>query len=195
MLIHLCDINQAMTEAWKLAFADVANVTVSCSSIVESEADAIASPANSFGFMDGGIDLVYSRFFGWELESRLKKLIAEQYYGELPVGQAIIIPTEHEKTPLLISAPTMRVPSDITGTVNVYLAFRAVLIAVLEHNKISKHKIKSILVPGLGTGIGNVPPEQAAYQMRQAYDAILGEQATKPRSAREILVKHHQLLS
>lgn len=31
--------------------------------------------------------------------------------------------------------------------------------------------------------------------MRQAYEAIFEEQATKPRSAREILVKHHKLLS
>lgn len=25
------------------------------------------SPANSFGFMDGGIDMVYSLHFGWDL--------------------------------------------------------------------------------------------------------------------------------
>lgn len=25
------------------------------------------SPANSFGFMDGGIDMVYSRHFGWQM--------------------------------------------------------------------------------------------------------------------------------
>ena len=31
------------------------------------EADAIVSPANSFGFMDGGIDMVYSRHFGWQM--------------------------------------------------------------------------------------------------------------------------------
>ena len=30
-------------------------------------ADAIVSPANSFGFMDGGIDMVYSKRFGWQM--------------------------------------------------------------------------------------------------------------------------------
>lgn len=159
MLIKLAAVHLDLFYAWQKHFADCADVKIIDGDILAQSADALVSPANSFGFMDGGIDLVYSRFFGWELELRLKKLIAEQYYGELPVGQAVIIPTEHEKIPFLISAPTRRVPSDIAGTINVYLAFRAVLIAVLEYNKISKHKIKSILVPGLGTGIGNVPPE------------------------------------
>ena len=30
-------------------------------------ADAIVSPANSFGFMDGGIDYCYSEHFGWQM--------------------------------------------------------------------------------------------------------------------------------
>ena len=30
-------------------------------------ADAIVSPANSFGFMDGGIDYAYSDHFGWHM--------------------------------------------------------------------------------------------------------------------------------
>jgi hypothetical protein len=38
--------------------------------ILTRTADAILSPANSFGFMDGGIDLLYSNFFGWELQDR-----------------------------------------------------------------------------------------------------------------------------
>jgi hypothetical protein len=35
---------------------------------------------------------------------------------------------------LVISAPTMRIPRDVADTVNAYLAFRAALRAVLDHN-------------------------------------------------------------
>jgi hypothetical protein len=70
LTIHLRDISTAVTSAWEAAFADAPEVEVSCGDIFGVKADAIVSPANSFGYMDGGIDLVYSRFFGWELESR-----------------------------------------------------------------------------------------------------------------------------
>lgn len=62
--IHLRDINPAVVDAWKAAFGDAHGVRVSCGSIFDLAADAIVSPANSFGHMDGGIDLVYSHFFG-----------------------------------------------------------------------------------------------------------------------------------
>jgi O-acetyl-ADP-ribose deacetylase (regulator of RNase III) len=86
----------------------------------------------------------------------------------------------------------MRIPSNIQNTVNVYLAFRAALIAVLEHNKTSKQQIKSVLCPGLGTGVGGLEPEIAAKQMRFAYDAIF---ASKKSSARAILNEHYCLLN
>jgi O-acetyl-ADP-ribose deacetylase (regulator of RNase III) len=178
--------------AWKKHFADCANVETIDGDILAQTADALVSPANSFGYMDGGIDLLYSQFFGWQLETRLKQMLLTHYYGELPVGQAVIVSTEHKKIPFLISAPTMRIPSNIQNTVNVYLAFRAALIAVLEHNKTSKQQIKSVLCPGLGTGVGGLEPEIAAKQMRFAYDAIF---ASKKSSARAILNEHYCLLN
>lgn len=192
--IHLRDINADLVDAWKAAFAGVANVEVSLGDIFAHEADAILSPANSFGHMDGGIDLLYSRYFGWDLQTNLQAVLAEHHYGELPVGQAIVHATGHARFPFLVSAPTMRVPARIDQTVNVYLAFRAALIAVLKHNAASDEAIDSLLVPGLGTGIGAMPPARAARQMRLAYDSILAP-ALEPRSARTILREHHELLS
>lgn len=195
MLIKLVAFHLDLFYAWKKHFADCADVEIIDGDILAQSADALVSPANSFGYMDGGIDLLYSQFFGWELEAGLKQLLAEQHYGELPVGQAVIVPTEHKQIPFLISAPTMRVPCNIQNTVNVYLAFRAVLIEVLAHNRTTKQPIESLLCPVLGTGIGGVEPERAAYQMRQAYDAILGNVKPKPPNARAILVEHNKLLS
>ena len=115
-------------------------------------------------------------------------------YGELPVGQAIVLPTEDVNIPFLVSAPTMRVPADISETVNVYLAFRAALIAVLAHNR-TGNPIRSLLVPGMGTGIGQVPPERAARQMRFAYDTVLGHRSHEAPDARQILRNHRELLT
>jgi O-acetyl-ADP-ribose deacetylase (regulator of RNase III) len=192
--IHLRDINADVVEAWRSAFADAADVEVSLGNIFAQEADAILSPANSFGHMDGGIDLLYSRYFGWELQTSLQTILAERHYGELPVGQAVVLATGHARFPFLVSAPTMRVPARIDQTVNVYLAFRAALIAVLSHNAGTGEAIRSLLVPGLGTGVGAMPPARAARQMRLAYDLILAP-ASERRSARTILREHHELLS
>jgi O-acetyl-ADP-ribose deacetylase (regulator of RNase III) len=182
-------------KAWEQAFADVPEVKVSRGDIFELRTDAIVSPANSFGFMDGGIDLLYSKYFGWGLQADLQALLAEQHYGELPVGQAVVVPTGHDSFAYLVSAPTMRVPSDISATVNVYLAFRAALIAVQSHNTQTKTPIRSLLAPGLGTGIGGVAPAAAARQMRLAYDAIIKKQSVETRGARAILRQHQEMLS
>jgi O-acetyl-ADP-ribose deacetylase (regulator of RNase III) len=193
--VHLRDINTGVVKAWQDTFANVPDVVVSCGDIFAHSADAIVSPANSFGFMDGGIDLLYSRYFGWELETGLRAVLAERHYGELPVGQAVVLATGHKSIRFLVSAPTMRVPTRIAGTANVFLSLRAALIAVLAHNEGGHAPIQSLLVPGMGTGVGDVAPEQAARQMRLAYDALIAGQGVRSRSARAILSEHHELLS
>ncbi len=192
--IHLRDINTAVAKAWEQQFAGLHNVEVSCGDIFEHRADAIVSPANSFGYMDGGIDLIYSRVLGRHLEGRLQALLRDQHFGELPVGQAVIVPTDHKAIPYLVSAPTMRVPTGISRTANVYLAFRAALIAIQKHNENSAQEIGSLLVPGLGTGVGDMPPERAARQMRIAYDAIIEGEACRERNAGTIWGEHSDML-
>lgn len=193
--IHLRDIDPVVAAAWQAEFGHEPSVAISCGNIFEQAADAIVSPANSFGFMDGGIDLVYSHHFGWDLEASLKALLAEQHFGELPVGQAVILATGQARIPWLVSAPTMRVPGPIGATANVYLAFRAALIAIGRHNESAPGSIRSVLVPGFGTGIGGVPPRRAARQMKRAYDAIVHGQGPRRRSAAQIRSEHHELLS
>lgn len=98
-------------------------------------------------------------------------MLNRHHAGELPVGNAVIVPTQHSNIPYLIGAPTMRVPGDIADTVNVYLAFRAALLAVK-----TRTEIKTLLSPALGTGVGGMPIERAARQMYAAYaEVILGD--------------------
>ena len=131
---HLRDIDADVVRAWEKHFKTIEGVKISAGEIFELEADAIVSPANSFGYMDGGIDLVYIHRFGWQLQECLQSHLREQHDGELPVGQATIVETFEPSIPYLISAPTMRVPMNVSGTLNAYLAFRAAIRVVKQHN-------------------------------------------------------------
>ena len=180
MQFHLIAYATELYDAWNNVFAECPDVTVSQGDILTFKADAIVSPANSFGYMDGGLDLKYSEFFGWELEQRLRDLLVEKYDGELPVGQAVLVETGHADIKYLISAPTMRVPMNGAETVNAYLAFRAIIQAVRAFKQDGRAPIATILCPGLATGEGRMPPERCAFQMYEAYRiCMLGEVETK----------------
>lgn len=176
MKLLLRDKNPLMVKAWEAEFRNLPNVTVECCDIFDPIPHlgkvALVSPANSFGFMNGGIDAVYIRHFGPELQTRLQNTIQPSgvgYYGEIPVGQAVAIYIDdlNKGFNLLISAPTMRVPTDVTGTINAYLAFRAALIEA------DIHWVENLICPGLCTFIGRMPVEIAAHQMREAYAVVV----------------------
>ncbi len=170
-------------DAWTKYCGDLPNVSIHFGSILDLEVDAIVSPANSFGFMDGGLDLFYTLHFGPGVQKRLQDKIKKDYDGELLVGQATAVATHDEKIPFVISAPTMRVPLVLPiDTVNPYLAAKAVF------NYIKNSEIKSVSCPGLATGIGRVSPNMCARQMRTAIqDTILNPRfpATWKQSAEE----------
>lgn len=192
MRLHIRDRNAVLVEALKREFAGVAEVEVSCGDLLDATADALVSPANSFGFMDGGIDLAYSNRFGWDLQERLQELLRKEHAGELPVGQAVIVETYATDIPWLVSAPTMRVPTDVSGTVNAYLALRAALPAVQRHAL--EPRIETILSPGLCTAIGRMPPQRAARQMAMAWAVVMLGQIPAPRMLGQAVDAHAWLL-
>jgi len=196
LTLKLRDLNSAMVMAWRREFLGCEGVEVSGGDIFGVRADAIVSPANSFGYMDGGIDLVYSQFFGWDLQTRLQERLRKEHHGELPVGSALIIDTRHAEIPWLVSAPTMRIPMAVADTVNAWLAFRASLRAVLEHNAAHPAKaIRSLLCPGLATAVGRMPPERAARQMRHAWNVVVQGQPWPPASPGATLQAHFDLIA
>ncbi|TXH68483.1 MAG: Appr-1-p processing protein [Thiothrix sp.] len=172
MLIKLVAFHLDLFYAWKKQFADCANVEVIDGDILAQEADALVSPANSFGYMDGGLDLKISQQLGWDIEGKVRQKLLDEFYGELPVGHALIVETGVSQFPYLISAPTMRVPMDVSNTANAFLAFKAILVEVQKFNT-HKPRINSLVCSGLGTGEGKMSAEQCARQMREAYDVVL----------------------
>ena len=171
--IYLIDLSTDLVEAWAEAFDGFDDIEVSCADIFSRSADAIVSPANSFGIMDGGIDRVLRDKLGYGTENRLQDAIVEQFHGELPVGSALVVETKTPPWHHLVAAPTMRIPERVAHTLNAYHAFRAILLAFKAHNLSASEdqQIATLVCPGLATGIGGMEPRVCAGQMRMAYNA------------------------
>lgn len=179
MKFKFIDINPKLTEAWSKVFEDIEEVEVITGSIFDHKSDVIISPANSFGFMNGGIDFSISKNLGWGIEKKVQAKIREEFFGELLIGQSLIVETEHKDFPYLISAPTMRTPMTIHRSPNVYLAMKAILTLLLfgkfEDGVEIKERVKSVAIPGLGTGVGQMLPLVCARQMRLAWEDVIHE--------------------
>lgn len=168
------DRQPALVRAWREAFEDIDPVEVIDGDYFAHPADAMVSPANSFCIMDGGLDLAIRDALGFEVQRRAQALIIERHHGELPIGFAEIVPTDDDRWPHLIMAPTMRIPETVSTTLNAYAAFRAVLLAVLRWNATDAKPIRSLVCCGLGTGIGHLDERRCAVQMRMAWKQVSG---------------------
>lgn len=169
MRLKLVGRDPALVRAWQRVFEDDDEVTAVEGDYFEHPADAMVSPANSFGIMDGGIDLAIRDALGLGVQTKLQRAIVERWHGELPIGCAEVVETGHERWPYLVAAPTMRVPESVASTLNAYLAFRAVLIACAR-----QPAIRSLVCCGLATGIGRMEPNRCATQMKVAWQHARG---------------------
>ena len=112
--------------------------------------DAIVNPANSFGYMGGGVAGAIKRDGGTEIEN---EAIAK---APIPVGTAVFTIAGSLPCTFVIHAPTMEQPAMRIGVDNVRDATRAALELGVELN------LKTIAIPGMGTGIGGVSTDAAA---------------------------------
>lgn len=167
MKIYIRDRNDDLIDHLKnQTYSPDVKVDIAVGDIFEKlPVDAFVSPANSFGYMDGGIDLYYCQQIGWHLQERIQSTIkANTKFGELLIGEALMIDTDNEKAPRMISAPTMRMPG-LTSAANVFLATRAAVAHAYEHG------VKTLALPGMGTGTGGVRYPDAALAMATAIGA------------------------
>lgn len=201
MQIVLCSVDRPLADAWQKFCGDLDFVTIHYGSILDLNCDAIVSPANSFGFMDGGLDMLYSQHFGWQVQEQLQQTIIKKHHGELLVGMAEIVETDNTKIPYVIAAPTMRVPMILKDSINPYLAARAVLLlikygifenGILEGELISQ-AVQTVAFPGLGTGVGKIGVNTCAHQVRKAIDTVLLERESFPKSWLDAQQRHQKL--
>jgi O-acetyl-ADP-ribose deacetylase (regulator of RNase III) len=184
----LCAVDEPLARAW-LSVQDKVDgsIRVHRGSVLDVVAQAIVSPANSFGWMRGGIDAVYARAFPG-VEQNVRSTVLALHGGELPIGEAVVVPTGETVPAWLISAPTMRQPGELLppDTVNPYLAARAVFLkwrdGRLEQGTDLCDAVDTIAMPGLGTGVGGVAPATCARQVAAAWEEVFGSYAGPTRA-------------
>lgn len=159
----MVDKNPDLVAAWHEYFTGLDKVFVDQGDILSVAQDVLVSPANSYGFMDGGIDSSYIQLFGLTVQQSLQERINTRPEGYLPIGCAELILTNHSRVPYLIAAPTMVTPEAVPSR-NCFYAMIAILNLASRHSHITK-----VYCPGLGTGVGCVPLQLAAQEMATAY--------------------------
>jgi len=164
MKLYLVDTNDNLVDAWNKEFSQFSEVTVISGDILSYAKNTIVSPANSYGFMDGGIDRIYTNFFGLQPQTEIQKAITKRVEGYLPIGASVVVNTGNTKIPFMIAAPTMITPGSIPPS-NCYFAMAAVLNAVNSNIEL----IEEVYCPGLGAGIGGLKEETVAEEMLAAY--------------------------
>jgi O-acetyl-ADP-ribose deacetylase (regulator of RNase III) len=159
----LIDTNADVTRALASAFSPWRDVEIITGDLFEHATNAVVSPANSQGFMDGGIDRAFVDFFGAGLERAVRDVIARRQEGYLPLGASIVLPTGHPRISHVIVVPTMLSPEHVEAQ-NAYRAMRAVLRVA---GQVTPEK--GLYCPGLCTGVGGVDPAEAAREMAAAF--------------------------
>ncbi len=175
----LVAVDTPMADAWRALAATRPGLVVHEGSITDVDADAVVSPANSFGFMGGGIDAVYARWFPG-ISGQVRAASGADRGGELPVGEAVIVPTGAPRPAWLVSAPTMRRPGERLPPDGA--AARAAATAVLRlwrdgslpDGRRVREVVHTIALPGLGTGVRGLSPQVCAEQVGHALDEVFG---------------------
>src|SRR5262245_57365578 len=94
MSLHFVDTDRGVVEALRRHLRGAADATVEQGDILSVARHALVSPANSYGFMDGGIDAAYLTFFGLRVQTAVQEAVNRRPEGLLPVGASLAIPVD-----------------------------------------------------------------------------------------------------
>lgn len=161
-------MNKSMTNAWHEYFDGMDNVEIVNDyfhNFMEQHPniDGIVSPANSFGFMDGGYDLAIKEYLGDDMQTSVSTMISVAYKGYQPIGTCLAVPFWKYT---ILHTPTMRTPEPILDYRVIFDCMRSCL---LEAQKKNLHEI---VVPAFGGLTGKVPCRTIAYMMYLAFVQI-----------------------
>jgi len=131
-------------------------VHFSVGDLTKLEVEAIVNPANSEGEMGGGVAYYIKKAGGKNIEEEA------MLQAPIAIGSAVITTAGSLKCGYVIHAPTMEAPVQRTSVEKIFKSVRAALQVAKTYN------IKSLAIPGMGTGTGRVPPEEAAVAMINA---------------------------
>lgn len=164
MKVILVDIGSDLFNAAQEVWPDVTVLeNTDIITVPAMHGTAFVSPATSRGDMSHGVNFAYSQVIFPGIESRVKAAIrnigVDDREGSkyLPIGQAV-------KVDDLVISPTMLSLQDVSNTRNAYLSMNAALWTA------DRNEVKTLIVPGLCTGRGNMDYVTAVTQMKEAYD-------------------------
>lgn len=141
-------------------------ITIVREDITQSQAETIVNPANSRLIMGGGVAGAIRRAGGPTIE---KEALQRAPIG---IGDATATNAGKLAARYVIHAPTMRLPAMSTDLESVERATSAAL-------RVARNLgLSSIAVPGMGTGVGGVPVNDAAQTMVRAIRKHLLEGTT-----------------
>jgi O-acetyl-ADP-ribose deacetylase (regulator of RNase III) len=125
-------------------------IVVKKGDLTQISCDAIVNPANSYGYMGGGVAGAIKRVGGIEIE---REAISK---APIDVGKAIATTAGTLPCRYVIHAPTMKHPAMKINIENVKMATNAALETGIRLN------LRTIGIPGMGTGVGGVTTDKAA---------------------------------
>jgi O-acetyl-ADP-ribose deacetylase (regulator of RNase III) len=162
-------------EKYDIIFENKSLLEIQEKYITDTNSVILVSPANSFGSMGGGIDYYINKYTFPKIQKLVRNEIEKLDYTYnkscyfdrkqwkdkkyLPVGKSLLI--KHNNHYLAV-VPTMEYPKKINNTNNVYKATKSLM------KNIKDYQVDYLLIPGLGTGIGNLDYEIMAKQMLKA---------------------------
>ncbi len=178
--IFLIDINEEMCKEWE-------NLNLSGSfKIINGSVDKLKlngtnvfiSPSNSLGLMRGGIDNIYQKMFPSienDVRNEIQKIgyITNKEEFFLPVASSLLIPISEKSSckhlqnckNFIISCPSMLYPgSNISHTNNAYWCYKSIFSLVKKLPFI----VDNLIIPGIGTGIGQVSYKKCAQDFIKA---------------------------
>lgn len=180
--LHFISTDAEFIDAVAESFDGVAGVTWETGDVrhVDRAGRIFVSPANSFGYMNGGIDRVYNEemFRGCEaiVQRKIRELRPEAAgRGEragLRVGSALWFLVDEEardRLTALLVAPTMTIPCNVADTQNAYAALMATLILSERIYSVAEGHLHTLVCPALCCGIGGMEPAEAARQIAEAW--------------------------
>ena len=158
--------------AYRSMLGDLRGIAVSDRPLLEGcVADAAIAPTNSFGYLDAGIDGAFARRFGRRLQRALQERIGLEYEGEMPVGEAIALPTGDLSLPFVVAAPATRFPSAIATEPLLYRSLVAAFRAINAWNVIEEGPpIERIILPDVAQPGAGWEIDRLAPQVRRAIE-------------------------
>jgi O-acetyl-ADP-ribose deacetylase (regulator of RNase III) len=184
--VAIVDINENLIALAKRDVPELPSISFTAGDALALKADAVITPANSFGFMDGGMDAAVVARFGDAIANMVRDRIASFPFGEVLVGQAFMVSTGDADIPNLIFAPTVRAPKPITHPADVMLAARAAVRLAVDAG------MSKVIMPCMGAGSGRLTPNASFAAMIGGIQSARFPQA-RPENWQEAQIRHFNL--